>query len=220
MTASPAPRARKPASEPTRSDLDERDRYAALTATAAATVRGSAQAWRNGLTAFITLVTTAVIFQGRDTTTGLAAGWRMAITVLIGGGLLLAALGLWQALAAEAGTSPELQTLPEIRAAHGTLDAYEVHLAVAAARRLQWGRRAVAAAITTLLTGIALTWWAPPTQAPPPAYVTITHDHTATCGNLQPSSTGSLRLTAPGTPEPVTIPLSHITGITPATSCP
>ncbi len=220
MTVGPAPRARKPAQAPSKSDLDERDRYARLTAASIDTVRGSAQAWRNGLTAFITLVTTAVVFQGRDTTAGLATGWRTAITVLIGGGLLLAVLGLWQALAAEAGTDPELQTLQGIRAVHGTLAAYEVHLAASAARRLQWGRRAVAGAITALLTGIALIWWAPAAASPPPAYVTVAHGHAVTCGIPQPSGTGGLRLAVQGSSDPVTIPFSQITSLTPTASCP
>jgi hypothetical protein len=220
VTTGQAPLARKPARAPSRTELEERDRYARLTAASADTVRSSAQAWRNGLTAFITLVTTAVIFQGRDTTNGLATSWRTVITVLIGGGLLLAVLGLWQALAAEAGTHLELQTLQDIRAVHGTLDAYEVYLAASAARRLQSGRRAVAGAITALLTGIALTWWAPPSAPPPPAYVTVTHGHTVTCGVLRASGASSLRLTVQGNPGRVTIPFSQITSFAPAATCP
>ena len=82
MTAGPEPRARKPAQAPTKADLDERDRYAKLTAGSIETVRGSAQAWRTGLTAFITLVTTGVVIKGRDTTADLASGWRAVVTVL------------------------------------------------------------------------------------------------------------------------------------------
>jgi hypothetical protein len=193
VTSGQAPRPRKPSHAPTRSDLEERDRYAKLTADSAATVRSSAQAWRNGLTAFITLVTTAVVFQGRETTTGLAAGWRAAITILICGGLLLAVLGLWQALAAEAGTDPELQTLQDIRTTHGTLDAYQVYLAASAARRLQWGRRAVLGAIITLLTGIALALLAPSSGSPPSADITIAHGNAITYSQLRAAGTSGLR---------------------------
>jgi hypothetical protein len=45
----------------------------------------------------------------------------------------LAVGGLWQALAAEAGTDPRSQTLHDIRAAHGTRTAYEIYLAAQAA---------------------------------------------------------------------------------------
>jgi hypothetical protein len=175
MTVGSAPRARKPDKAPSKAELEERDRYAKLTASSIDTVRDSAQTWRTGLAAFITLVITGVIIKGPDTTADLSTGWRTAVTVLIGGGLLLAVLGLWQVLAAEAGTDPRKQTLHDIRAVHGTLTSYEVYLAAKGANRLQWGRRAVAAAILFLLAGIAAAWWAPATASSPPASVALTH---------------------------------------------
>jgi hypothetical protein len=220
MTAGPVPRARKPAAAPSKADLHERDRYARLTAGSLDIVRGSAQAWRNGLAAFITLVTAGVVIQGRYTTSGLAGGWRALVTAAIGGGLLLAVAGLWQALAAEAGTDPRKQTLHDIRAAHGTLTAYEVYLAAQAAGRLQWARRAVAAAVTLLLAGIAATWWAPVPAASPPAYLTVTHGHAVTCGTPQPAASGQLRLTVPGSLSTATIPVSQITALVLTMACP
>jgi hypothetical protein len=139
------------------------------------TVRASAQTWRTGLAAFITLVTTGVIIKGPSTTAGLATGWRFAVTLLLGGGLILAVVGLWLALAAEAGTDPEKQTLQDIRAAHGTLTGYEVHLAAKSADRLQWGRRIVAVAVLLLLAGIGVTWLAPSTTPSPPAHINVGH---------------------------------------------
>lgn len=221
MTAGPVPQARKPAEAPSRTDLDERDRYAELTARSMDTVQASARTWRNGLTAFITLVTTGVVIKGRDTTAGLAGSWRALVTVMIGGSLLLAVLGLWHALAAEAGTDPKKQTLQDIRAAHGTLTTYKVYLAAKAAQRLQWGRRAVAGALTLLLAGIAAIWWAPATTSPsPPAYITVTHGHDVTCGTLQPAEAGQLHLTVPGSSHPVIVPFSQVTNLTLTTACP
>jgi len=107
MTAD-LPPARRPAAPPSPSDLKERDRYATLTSESLVTVRASAQTWRNGLAAFITLVTTGVVIEGRDNTAGLTAGWRIVVTALIAGGLALAVVGLWQALAAEAGTGIQI----------------------------------------------------------------------------------------------------------------
>jgi hypothetical protein len=60
VSATAAPRARKPAAPPSKADLAERDRYAKRTAESLDGVRASAQTWRTGLTAFITLVTTGV----------------------------------------------------------------------------------------------------------------------------------------------------------------
>lgn len=220
MTAARVPRASKPAQAPSRADLEERDRYAKLTAKSMDSVRGSAQAWRNGLTAFITLVTTGVVIRGRDTTAGLAGGWRALVTVLIGGGLLLAVVGLWQALAAEAGTDPKRQTLQDIRNIHGTLAAYEVHLAAQAARRLEWGRRAVAGAVVFLLAGIAVTWWAPSAVQSPSAYITVIHRHIITCGTSQPTTTGQMRLLVPDSHHLAIIPFSEITKLVVTATCP
>lgn len=186
MTPSPSPKARKPARAPSLADLSERDRYARLTAASIDAVRASAQTWRNGLTAFITLVTTGVIIKGASTTTGLTTSWRLVVTILIGGALVLASVGLWQALAAEAGTDPKQQTLHDIRAGYGTLTAYQVHLAAQAARRLQWGRRAVAAAVITLLAGIIASWWAPADPPSSPAHTTIGHEHAMTSEHPTP----------------------------------
>src|SRR5271165_2340478 len=116
--------ARLPDNPPSPSELEERDRFDEFSAQSLATVRSSAQTWRNGLAAFITLVTTGVIIKGRDTTAGLATGWKVLITVLIAVGLVLAVVGLWQALAAEAGTGGRPQTLADIRAKYGSLKTY------------------------------------------------------------------------------------------------
>jgi hypothetical protein len=185
------------------------------------TVRTSARTWRTGLAAFITLVTTGIVIKGPDTTAGLATSWRILVTILVGGGVLLAVVGLWQALAAEAGTDPKKQTLQDIRAGYGTLAAYQVHLADVAARRLQWGQRIVAAAVVSLLAGIAVTWWAPSVETPSqPSYIRVLHGQTVTCGTLQSGGAGELRMITNNGSNPIVIPLSSITTISVVTSCP
>jgi len=161
-----------------------------------------------------------VVITGRTTTADMAPGWRTLVTVLIGGGLLLAVIGLWQALAAEAGTDPKARTLQNIRSVYGTLDAYDVHLAEVAARRLEWGRRAVAAAVVFLLAGIATTWWAPAADLSPPAYLKVAHDGGVTCGTLMSADGGQVRLTIAGTHEPVVIRLTNVTNLALTTTCP
>jgi hypothetical protein len=221
MTAGPPPVARKPASAPSKADLAERDWYAKLAADSMDTVRASAKIWRTGLAAFITLVTTGIVIKGPDTTAGLATSWRVPVTILVGGGLLLAVVGLWQALAAEAGTDPKKQTLQDIRVGYGTLAAYQVHLADVAARRLQWGQRVVAAAVVFLLAGIAVTWWAPSMGTPSqPGYIRVLHGQVVTCGTLQSGGAGELRVITHNGSNPVVIPFSSITNISVETSCP
>lgn len=154
-------RPRLPERGPTPADLAERDQFRKLVEDSLPAVRASAEAWRNGLAAFITLVTTAVLLKGRSTTSDLSGGWRVAVTIPVGLGLALAVVGLWQALAAQAGTQPELLTLEAIHARYGSIQAFQVVTAARAARRLVLARYAVATALVLLLTGITLTWWAP-----------------------------------------------------------
>ncbi|WP_419993809.1 hypothetical protein [Streptomyces boninensis] len=154
-------RPRRPTRAPTAADLAERDAFRAMSAASLDAVRSSAEAWRNGLSAFVTLVTTGVVIKGRDTTSVLSTGWKAALTVLIGGGLLAALLGLWQALAAQAGTRPRATTLGAVLDRYGSVAAYQVALAAAAARRLRRAQYLVALALALLLAGIVVTWWAP-----------------------------------------------------------
>jgi hypothetical protein len=211
-------RARLPRSAPTKTDLGERDQYARLAAGSADAVRASAQAWRTGLTAFITLVTTGVVIQGRNSMASLPTAWRAIAIIAVGGGLLLAVLGLWQALAAEAGTRPKQETLQDIRNAYGSLAAYQAHLADIAAARLRWGIRAATAAITLLFAGIVVTWVAPAAGYAPPVLVAV-HGTTATCGTLASSAGGELRLTITGGTV-VTIPFAQISSLAVTSACP
>lgn len=217
--ANPPP-ARRPADAPSPSDLAERDRYAAVTAGALDTVRASAEAWRNGLAAFLTLVTTGVIIKGRDTAADLPTSWRAVTTILIGGGLALAIVGLWQALGAEAGTSVKPAELENIRASNMTLDAYLLQLARQAGERLQWGRYIVAGALICLLAGVFVTWWAPAQPAASPAYLTVVHGRLTTCGTPSGISDGQLRISPHGAQHPVSIPVTDVTKIIVTRSCP
>jgi hypothetical protein len=217
---SPAPyRPRLPERAPTPADLAERDRFQKLVAESLPSVRASAETWRNGLAAFITLVTTAVVLKGRSTTADLTTGWRVAITILIGVGLGLAVVGLWQALAAQAGARPETLTLTDIHARYGSIQAHQVAMALRAAQRLTVARYAVAAALASLLAGIALTWWAPAAPPNPPAYLRVGHGQQTTCGVLSAASNGQLQVTPAGRTAPTTIDLTEVTSLAVVARC-
>ncbi|MDT0544506.1 hypothetical protein [Streptomyces lonegramiae] len=214
-------RPRRPTSSPSASDLAERDAFAAMSATSLDVVRTSAETWRNGLSAFVTLVTTGIVIKGRDTTSVLSTGWRMAVTLLIGGGLLTAILGLWQALAAQAGTRPRATTLGAIHREYSSVAAYQVALANAAATRVRRAQYLVAVALALLLAGIVATWWAPAADAKEqkPAYLKVSHQGRSSCGTLRSADGGYLRLKSPGSHELAVIPLAKITNMGMVKSC-
>ncbi|MEU2062670.1 hypothetical protein [Streptomyces sp. NPDC013455] len=204
-------RPRRPSAAPSAFDIAERDAFAALSAASLDTVRTSAETWRNGLTAFITLVTTGVVIKGRDTTSAVSAEWRTALTVLIGGGLLAALAGLWQALSAQAGTRPRATTLTAVHSRHGSVAAYKVALAAAAAGRLRRAQYLVALALSLLLAGIVVTWWAPADAGDKErVYLKVSHRGGSSCGSLLSADGGKLRLKSPGRHAPVVIGLNTI----------
>ncbi|MBT2365646.1 hypothetical protein J7E88_10020 [Streptomyces sp. ISL-10] len=210
-------RPRMPGRPPTQTDLAERDRFQVLVRDSLPAVRASAEAWRNGLAAFIALLGTAVVIKGRATTAELPADWRLAVTLLVGGGLALAVVGLWHALAAQAGTRPLAVTLADIHRDHGSVDGFEVATAMRAARRLTLARRTVACALAFLFAGTVLTWWAP---GPRPASVQVTHGERTTCGTLLSADGGRLRVSVRGRSRPVDIPLSAVENMAVAGNCP
>ncbi|MGN9757926.1 hypothetical protein [Streptomyces sp. SD31] len=214
-------RPRRPTSAPSAFDIAERDAFGEMSAASLDAVRSSAETWRNGLTAFLTLVTTGVVIKGRDTTSVLTTGWKTALTLLIGGGLLAALMGLWQALAAQAGTRPRATTLSAVHDRYGSVAAYKVALAVAAAQRLRRAQYLVALALTLLLAGIVVTWWAPAEAGKAkPVYLKVTHPGGPSCGTLRSADGGKLRLQSPGRHDPVVVPLSDVANMTVVSRCP
>lgn len=197
----------------------EHEAFTALVARALPETRASAQAWRNGLSALITLVAAGAVISGHTTAAAMPTGWRLAVTVTIGGSLALAMRGLWLALAAEAGSRSQPQTLEEIHAHHATVAAYEVALANRAAQRLQTARDTTAVALALLLGGIILTWWAPSTPEPQ-AYVSVTTSSGTSCGILQSSSGDLLRLQVTGRAVQTRVPIADVTAITVLSDCP
>lgn len=198
----------------------DREAFDALVKESLSAVRSMAAAWRTGLTALITLVTTGIILTGRTATTTLTVPWRIMVTLAIGGGLALSIVGLWHALAAEVGSRTRLHTLDDIRAQYASVQAYQVGQAAAAGRRLQTARTLVAAALGLLLAGVLLTWWAPAARTQPPDYLKVTRPSGTVCGILASADGGTLRLAVAGAHKPVVIPLATVSNIAVTLACP
>lgn len=209
-----------PSPRPRPVSVADRAAFEVLVHDALPTVRSMVVAWRTGLTGLIALVTTGVVLTGRTATTSLTVPWRIAVTLTVGGGLGLAILGLWHTLAAETGARARLQSLEDIRAHHASVQAWKTSLAAAAVRRLQTAKAMVAAALALLLTGVLLTWWAPPAPTDPPAYLKVTRPAGVVCGAPLSADGGTLRLTVAGAHDPVTIPLTAVTNLAITPGCP
>jgi hypothetical protein len=154
------PRYRKPPGGPTDANLEDRDRWSALTEQSLASVRAAAEKWRAGLAAYVTLVTGGLFLKGPQAASDLATSWRAALTILIAGGLLAAIAGLWLALQAAAGT-PQRLNLVQVVARFGGVRQFEVAAALQAAALLRWARLLVAVSLLLFVAGLVTWWWAP-----------------------------------------------------------
>jgi hypothetical protein len=207
-----------PAEAPSVGDLAERDAFAKLAAESLAVTRKSAETWRTGLGAFVTLVTAGVVIKGKDTTSALTTEWRVAVTVLLGGGLIVAVLGLWQVLGAQAGM-PKTVTLEQIHRSHTSVVAFEVAIAADAAGGIRRAQRLVAVALAMLIVGVFATWWAPAPAAKPPAYLKVTYGEKTACGELRSADNGVVRLKVSGANDPVGIPVGTVTNMAVVAGC-
>lgn len=216
----PRPPAASRSGRPRPVSTADHEAFDALVKEALPAVRSMAAAWRTGLTALITLVTTGVVVTGRTSMSTLPVAWRAGVTLAIGGGLVVAIAALWHALAAEAGARTRLLTLDAIRTEYASVEAYQAGQAAAAGRRLRTARTLAATAMALLLTGVLLTWWAPAAPATPPAFLKVTGPGGTTCGILRSAGRGTLHLTVPGAHGLVTIPLTAVTNLSTTETCP
>ncbi|MEU6224520.1 hypothetical protein [Streptomyces sp. NPDC047042] len=221
MSVPPRYRALLPDRPPTPSDLTERAEFERLIDDSLPRVQDSAEKWRNGLAAFITLVTTGFVIKGRDVVGDMPVGWGIAITTLVALGLAASVIGLWQALAAQAGGRWLTLTLADVHERYGSVRALRVAAARRAGARLDVARAAVAVGLVCLLAGVGLTWWAPaPTPAAsPPSYLKVEHGSTTTCGVLRSADGGMLRLTVTGRHIAAVIPMAQVSNLSVVAAC-
>ena len=197
MPADKPLRPRLPRSAASKADLDERDRYAKLTAGSADAVPGK----RPSLAHRADRVHHSGDHRGGhpgaqldgQPARGLARGRHRACQRRPRAGCALGS----------AGARRRGRDTPEERNPAGhpgglrSPTSYEAHLADSAAGQLQWGIRAAAAAIALLFAGIVVTWVAPAAAPSGPALVAV-HGGAVTCGTLTPAPQGGLRLTIAG----------------------
>jgi len=158
--AVPPSRYRRPAEPPSPLALRNLDDWDQLVETSLDRVTETAQRWQAGLAGFIGIIT-AVLLLGAGRTDTVARGWAFyaVISVLLVA-VVLAIVGLWNALAASA-PSMAVMSYQDVIAAHGTVRAYKVAAAGKALERLACAKRLMAVALALLVVGIALWWFAP-----------------------------------------------------------
>lgn len=180
-----------------------------------------AETWRNGLSAFLTLILSALVVGGRDAIGGLAEPWKALIAGLIAVGLLLAVMGLWLTLTAQVGgryafvtrTGADPDSEPEI---------VDAQAAGRIARLLDRARALVAAGFVLLAAGTIASWVAPAAVPDPPGYLVVqrTDSQDRPCGKLLSANDSLIRLQVEGERLPQEILFTNVKNFKLVAACP
>ena len=162
-----------------------------------------------------------MIIKGRDSTADMAGGWKIAIVARRAAACCSPSSRSLQAQLPTRDT-PRDQDPAEIREAHGTLAAYQVYLAVRAARRLR-----VAIGFSGCRDGAAdhghrrrRARRTNSSPQPGACKTAVTDTRSAACGAPLPGPPGELRLAVPGATAPAAMPFSQISALSLAAACP
>lgn len=212
-TPIPPERFRRPDRPPTRLELDNARDWPAYQARGLDDVKASANKWRDGLGALVTVVTGALVVSGPDAIAKVDAPWRYLITGLLFFGYALTVLGLWHALRAAAG-NPTAVSLADLQDREVSIREREVARAVADANRIRIARRIVIGAMVFLWLG-TLTWWLAPQQSPGDTTFdnqlrVVLTDKTDLCGTLLAIEDDDLVIDVAGSSAPQLVPLNDI----------
>lgn len=190
-----------PSSGPTPADVADRDLWEEATEESLSSVQAAAEKWRTGLAAFVTIVTGGLLIEGPEAAKALSNQWRLAITLLGGGGLLLAVLGLWHALRAAAGVPARLR-YEEIVARYGSFRQFRVAAAQSAAATLATARKLVGYSLALLGLSVIAWWWTP---TKPTHLVEVTYGDSVVCGKLQSADNQRFIVKVAGASEVTTV---------------
>jgi hypothetical protein len=173
----------------------------------------SAEKWRVGLAAFVSVLTATLILRGPASVSELAAGWRITTIALLMTGSLSTITALWIALSAAA-PSIRIRRLGEITQQWPVLRARDVAIARSINRRIAVAKWFMLAALVLIFAGV-LAWWLAP---PPTPEASVKTDSRTLCGSV--TYTPARHVTVTDRSGRVhTVPLSEVLDIRSGTAC-
>jgi hypothetical protein len=171
-----------------------------LQATALTRALDDAKAWRNGYAMLAGGLSALLGFIGTQLGHGTSWGWRVALSILLGGGLLCVSAALVLAITVEGGRRTVRLNLREIVQAHNSLEAYQAQQAAVALVRLDRSKSIAAVGAVMAFVGLVVTLWMPGKTDPAHLFPPTTHQPTTSAPSAAPSTTS--------TPTPSAVPSS------------
>ncbi|WP_062909489.1 hypothetical protein, partial [Mycobacterium avium] len=135
--------------------------FALLQATALTRALEDAKAWRNGYAMLAGGLSALVGFIGTQLNHDTSWGWRLALSILLGGGLLCVFAALVLAITVEGGRRTVRLNLRDIVQAHNSLEAYQARQAAVALQRLDRSKTIAAIGAALAFVGLVVTLWMP-----------------------------------------------------------
>lgn len=178
----------------------------------------TAEKWRTGLAAFVTLITSLLILKGPETASKIAEPWNWLVIGLLVVGTACAVVGLWLAL--EAASPSNFKDVPygEVVDKYGSVQAHNVAVASTIIRKLSWAKLWVVLALALIGAGI-VAWWVVPPASPTHISVSYTDESKRPlCGVLEDSSNGSITI-RPKDKNTVLVDLANVASIKTVAVC-
>lgn len=206
-----------PTSGPTAQEVQDAEAWATITNASTNSVTTSAEKWRDGLAALVSLITGGLIIAGPDSS-DLASWWRYPATGLIIIGLGCAATGFFLALTITAGR-PTIQDLPTVTAEYGSVANFKAAQAAKHVGTITTIQRLAIAALTMLLLGAGI-WMAAPAKADKPdPKLSVTVGKSTWCGELKSADRKVIVLQVEGEKDPRTIRYDQVTNFEIVEAC-
>ena len=205
----------EPDEGPSASDVADRELWDTTAAQSLTSVEAAAEKWRTGLAALVTLATGGLLVKGTAAASDIKT-WALAvITVLGSAGLALAILGLWNALAAAAGT-PAAVSYDAVVEKYGSYQQFQVAAAKAAASKLANARQLVIGALIALGLTVIAWWWAPAKQT---HLVKVTYGKESVCGKLMSADGQNFVVKPDGASKSTTVAFNAVGNIAVVDKC-
>lgn len=162
-----------------------------------------ARVWRNGYALLGSGFGAILALVGNRLDDATPWGWRLALSLTLGGGLVLLAVALWFVLTVEGGKQESRLDLRDVVRRHNSFELYQADQAAAAIQRTNVSKRwAFWGAALGFLGLLCTLWVSPAPEVSPPAPAA-----SATVSVITPSHvTASARSTGSAMPKPAATP--------------
>ncbi|MFJ6674725.1 hypothetical protein ACIQMJ_26810 [Actinosynnema sp. NPDC091369] len=184
--------------------IGDRERLAEEVTDSLTRIRTTAENWRNGMAGLVALVTTTLVFKGRDSITAYGTPIRIALGLLTGLALVAGVTALLRFLRAAYGVPEVVSTASVID--EGGVDVRNVRLAHVALDDLNAARRLALGSAVLLAAALLLSWYGPTRSTAPMVEVVVRGEPQPVCGALKAQDGATTVLQVAGEPSERRLP--------------